>query len=41
MVDQVVPRSELRATLARLISVLMQHDHAAIVPEPAIQTVSA
>ena len=41
MVDQVVPRSELRATLARLISVLMQHDHATIVSEPTIKPVSA
>jgi acetyl-CoA carboxylase carboxyl transferase subunit beta len=37
MVDKVVPRSELRPTLAKLIAVLMQKDHtlaAELAPEP-------
>lgn len=41
MVDQVVPRSELRATLARLLAVLMQKNHTEIEAQPAIQPVLA
>ncbi|MGB3455363.1 MAG: acetyl-CoA carboxylase, carboxyltransferase subunit beta [Litorimonas sp.] len=40
MVDKVVPRSELRETLARLLSVLMQTDHA-IQPEAPIAPLPA
>ncbi|MGJ8559314.1 MAG: acetyl-CoA carboxylase carboxyltransferase subunit beta [Litorimonas sp.] len=40
MVDKVVPRSDLRATLAKLIAVLMQKDHTLTV-EPAPEPISA
>jgi acetyl-CoA carboxylase carboxyl transferase subunit beta len=40
MVDKVVPRSELRATLAKLIAVLMQKDHT-LTEEPAVEPISA
>lgn len=40
MVDKVVPRSDLRATLAKLIAVLMQKDHT-LTAEPAPEPISA
>ena len=40
MVDKVVPRGELRETLAKLLSVLVQKDHS-IIPEPTPDPISA
>ena len=40
MVDKVVPRGELRETLAKLLSVLVQKDHS-ITPEPSPEPISA